>query len=150
MTDLSRLPPDLPVPPDDVVKADAKLYEAQRDETSGEIQELMVQVRTQQGVLSLLRDSILPRSREAFDLARSDYAKGNVDYATVTAAIESAAKTDLDMLVKAGTITQQRENTMLDRLDQALKNGKLFGGARNKSTTPSAPTSSPSGATSSS
>ena len=65
----------------------------------------------------------------------------NVDYGTVTAAIEK--------LVKAGTLTQQRENTMLDRLDQALKNGKLFGGARNKSKAPSGPTSSPSGATSS-
>jgi uncharacterized protein YidB (DUF937 family) len=74
----------------------------------------------------------------------------NVDYATVTAAIESAAKTDLDKLVKAGTITQERENTMLERLDQALKNGKLFGGARNKSNAPSGPASSPSGATSSS
>jgi len=73
-----------------------------------------------------------------------------VDYATVTAAIETAAKTDLDKLVKAGTITQERENTMLDRLDQALKNGKLFGGARNKSNAPSGPASSPSGATSSS
>jgi len=74
----------------------------------------------------------------------------NVDYATVTAAIESAAKTDLDKLVKAGTITQERENTMLDRLDQALKNGKLFGGAgHNKSNAPSGPASSPSGATSS-
>jgi hypothetical protein len=73
-----------------------------------------------------------------------------VDYATVTAAIESAAKTDLDKLVKAGTITQERENTMLDRLDQALKNGKLFGGVRNKSNAPSGPATSPSGATSSS
>jgi len=74
----------------------------------------------------------------------------NVDYATVTAAIESAAKTDLDKLVKAGTITQERENTILDRLDQALKNGKLWGRpGRNKSTVPSGPSSSSSGATSS-
>ena len=79
-----------------------------------------------------------------------DIAKAqNVDYATVTSAIESAAKTDLDKLVKAGTITQDRENTMLDRLDQGLKNGKLFGGARNKRNAPSGPESSPSGATSS-
>src|SRR5207302_5350014 len=63
----------------------------------------------------------------------------NVDYATVTSAIESAAKTDLDKLVKAGTITQERENTMLARLDQALKNGKLFGGARNKTNAPPGP-----------
>lgn len=75
----------------------------------------------------------------------------NVDYSTVTAGIESAAKTDLDKLVKAGTITQQRENAMLGRLDQALKNGKLFGGAwRNSTTAPSGPVTSPSGATSSS
>lgn len=79
-----------------------------------------------------------------------DIAKAqNVDYATVTAAIEGAAKTDLDKLVKAGTITQERENTMLDRLDKALKNGKLFGGGGNKSNAPSGPATSPSGATSS-
>ena len=74
-----------------------------------------------------------------------------VDYATVTSAIEGAAKTDLDKLVKAGTITQERENTMLDRLDQALKNGTLWGrpGGREPNA-PSGPVSSPSGATSSS
>jgi uncharacterized protein YidB (DUF937 family) len=70
----------------------------------------------------------------------------NVDYATVTAAIESAAKTDLDKLVKAGTITQEREKTMLDRLDQALKNGKFLGGGRR----PEGPAANPSGAASSS
>lgn len=75
----------------------------------------------------------------------------NVDYATVTAAIEGAAKTDLDKLVKAGTITQERENAMLDRLDQALKNGKLWGGpGRNNGNAPSGPASSPSADTSSS
>ena len=74
----------------------------------------------------------------------------NVDYATVTAAIESAAKTDLDKLVKAGTITQERENTILDRLAQALKNGKLWGRpGRDRGNAPFGPASSPSGATSS-
>jgi len=73
-----------------------------------------------------------------------------VDYATVTAAIESSAKADLDKLVKAGTITQEREKTMLDRLDQALKNGKLWGRpGRDEGNTSSAPQSSPSGTTSS-
>ena len=75
----------------------------------------------------------------------------NVDYATVTGAIESAAKADLDKLVKAGTITQEREKAMLDRLDQALKNGKLWGRpGRDKNSAPSAPVSSPSGSASSS
>lgn len=77
--------------------ADAKLYEAQRDETSSEIQEFMVQVKTQQGVLSLLRDSILPRSKETFDLAMSDYGKGNVDYATVQSALREVLQVQLQV-----------------------------------------------------
>ena len=67
--------------------ADAKLYEAQRDETSSEIQDFTAQVKTQQNVLALLRDNILPRTRKTFDLSRSDYAKSNVDYATVQSAL---------------------------------------------------------------
>jgi outer membrane protein TolC len=77
--------------------ADAKLYEAQRDETSGEIQDFMAQVRAQQGVLTLLRDSILPRTREAFDLSRSDYAKGNVDYATVQSALREVLQVQIQI-----------------------------------------------------
>ena len=77
--------------------ADAKLYEAQRDETAGEIQDFMVQVKTQQGVLALLRDSILPRTKESFDLARSDYAKGNVDYATVQSALREVLQVRLQI-----------------------------------------------------
>src|SRR5439155_13088659 len=73
----------------------------------------------------------------------------NVDYATVTAAIEGAAKTDLDKLVKAGTITQDRENAILDRIDKALQSGKLWSRpGRDKGNTPSGPVSSPSGSTS--
>ncbi len=78
--------------------ADARLYEAQRDETASEIQEFMVQVKTQQGVLSLLRDSILPRTRESFDLARSDYAKGNVDYATVQSALREVLQVQVQIV----------------------------------------------------
>ena len=75
----------------------------------------------------------------------------NVDYATVTAAIEGAAKTDLDKLVKAGTITQERENTMLDRLDQALKNGRLgLRPGHGTGNAPSPPLASPTGSASSS
>ncbi len=77
--------------------ADAKLYEAQRDETAGEIQEFLVQVRTQQGVLTLLRDGILPRTKESFDLARSDYAKGNVDFATVQSALREVLQVRLQI-----------------------------------------------------
>ena len=48
-----------------------------------------------------------------------------VDYATVTAAIHDAAKSDLDKLVAAGTLTAGRETAILARIDQALQNGRL-------------------------
>lgn len=77
--------------------ADAKLYEAQRDEAASEIQDLMLQVKTQQGVLGLLRDSIHPRTRSAFDLARSDYAKSNVGYDTVQSALREVLQVELQV-----------------------------------------------------
>ena len=77
--------------------ADARLYEAQRDETAGEIQDFMVQVKTQQGVLALLRESILPRTKESFRLARSDYAKTNVDYALVQSALREVLQVQLQI-----------------------------------------------------
>jgi outer membrane protein TolC len=82
--------------------ADAKLYEAQRDETFSEIQEFLVQARVQQNVLTLLRDSIQPRTRQALRLARSDYANSNVDYATVLSAFREVLQVDLQIaLVEA-------------------------------------------------
>jgi outer membrane protein, heavy metal efflux system len=75
--------------------ADAKLYEAQRDETYSEIQDLMTQAKVQQNVLTLLRDGILPRTKQALDSARSDYAKGIVDYATGQSALREVLQVQL-------------------------------------------------------
>jgi outer membrane protein, heavy metal efflux system len=77
--------------------ANAKLYEAQRDEAFSEIQDLMVQAKVQQNVLDLLRKSILPRTRESLKLARSDYAKANVDYATVLSALREALQIEIQI-----------------------------------------------------
>jgi cobalt-zinc-cadmium efflux system outer membrane protein len=66
--------------------ADARLYEAQRDETYSEIHDFMTQARVQQNVLGLLRDSILPRAEQALELAGKDFAAGNVDLPTVLSA----------------------------------------------------------------
>jgi cobalt-zinc-cadmium efflux system outer membrane protein len=71
------------------------LYEAQRDETFSEIQDLMVQAKVQQNVLDLLRKSILPRTRESLKLARSDYAQANIDYATVPSALREALRIEI-------------------------------------------------------
>lgn len=51
-----------------------------------------------------------------------------VAYDTVTSAIHDAAKADLDKLVSAGKMTTDRENQVLDRIDKALTDGKLFNG----------------------
>jgi outer membrane protein TolC len=77
--------------------ADSKLYEAQRDETFSEIQDLMVQCKVQQNVLNLLRESILPRTRDSLKLARSDYAKSNVDYATVLSALRETLQIEIQI-----------------------------------------------------
>ena len=77
--------------------ADARLYEAQRDEASSEIQDFLVQAKVQESVLALLRDSILPRTRETLELSRSDYAKGNVDYATVLSALREVLQVQLQL-----------------------------------------------------
>ena len=66
--------------------ADAKLYEAQRDETFSEVHDFMTQSRVQQNVLALLRDSILPRAEQTLELSGKDYASGNVDLPTVLSA----------------------------------------------------------------
>jgi outer membrane protein TolC len=66
--------------------ADAKLYEAQRDETASEVKDFLTQARVQQDVLSLLRDGILPRIQHTLDLAQAGYENQTVDIGTVLSA----------------------------------------------------------------
>ncbi len=77
--------------------ADAKLYEAQRDLASSEIQDLLAQARAEERTLDLLRDAILPRTKRTLELARGDYAKGNVDYATVQSALREVLQIQLQI-----------------------------------------------------
>jgi outer membrane protein TolC len=77
--------------------SDAKLYEAQRDETRSEIADLTTQARVQQNVLGLLRDQILPRTRQALENAGSDYGKGNADFATLTSALREVLQIQLQI-----------------------------------------------------
>jgi len=82
--------------------ADAMLLEAQNEEAAGDIQDSLVQVKTQQGVLTLLKESIEPRTLDTFELARSDYAKANVDYGTVQSALREKLQVGLQIaLVEA-------------------------------------------------
>jgi cobalt-zinc-cadmium efflux system outer membrane protein len=77
--------------------ADAKLYEAQLDEANGEIKDFFTQARVQQDVLSLLRDGILPRTKDTLDLAKSDYQNNNVDIATVLSAQREVLQVEIQV-----------------------------------------------------
>ena len=84
--------------------ADAKLYEAQRDETYSEIHDFMTQARVQQNVLNLLRDGILPRAEQALELAGKDYAAGNVDLPTVLSAQREALQIEVQIAQVEGEL----------------------------------------------
>ena len=76
--------------------ADAKLYEAQRDETNSEIKDFYTQARVQQDTLGLLRD-ILRRARHTLDLAKSDYTNQNVDIGTVLSAQREVLQVEIQI-----------------------------------------------------
>ena len=77
--------------------ADAKLLEAQQDEARSEIYDLLVQARVQRNVVHLLRDTILPRTREALELAKTDYARSNVDIATLLSAMREVLQVQVQI-----------------------------------------------------
>ncbi len=77
--------------------ADARLFEAQQDEAYSEIYDLLVQARVQRNVVHLLRDTILPRTRETVELAKTDYSRGNVDIATLLSAIREVLQVQVQI-----------------------------------------------------
>jgi outer membrane protein, heavy metal efflux system len=84
--------------------ADAKVYEAQRDETFAEIKDFMAQAKAQQQVLSLLRDGILPRTRETLRLANSGLGNANVDSATALSAQREVLQVELQIVQAEGEL----------------------------------------------
>ena len=68
--------------------ADAKLYEAERDQTHRDVKDLFTQATVQQNVLSLLRRSNLPAAKRILELTASDYRAGaaGVDYLSLIGA----------------------------------------------------------------
>lgn len=87
-------------------KADVRLYEAQVDETLGEVTDFLTQAKVQQNVVALLRNDILPRTNSTLELARSDYAKGNVDVATVFSALREVLQVQLQVAQAEGELAR--------------------------------------------
>jgi outer membrane protein TolC len=121
--------------------ADARLYEAQRDETLAEIKDFSTQARAQQEVLGLLRDGILPRTEETARLARSDYAKGNVDYATALSAMRELLQVRLQVAQVEGE--KAKALASLERAVGCQINGEMPAPATSgvETSTPSQPPS---------
>ena len=77
--------------------ADARLYEAERDGTFREIKDLFSQAQAQRATLDLFQGSILPRAREALDVATRDYQAGDVDFLTLITAWREVLQIELQV-----------------------------------------------------
>ncbi len=78
-------------------RADSQLFESERDKTYREIKDLMIQAKAQREILELLRARILPRSRQALEIAANDYRTGNVDYLTLISAWREVLQVELQI-----------------------------------------------------
>lgn len=76
--------------------ADAKLYEAERDEAESEIQDYFTQAKVQENVLGLLRD-IRGRAEETLQLARTDYEHARIDIASLLSAEREILQADIQI-----------------------------------------------------
>ena len=63
--------------------ADARRYDDLRDETYEEVKELYVEAKARRDLVTLFRDTYLPRSEQALELARTDYQSGEQDFLTL-------------------------------------------------------------------
>ncbi|RUL87265.1 TolC family protein [Tautonia sociabilis] len=77
--------------------ADAKLYEAERDSTYRQVRELLAQAIAQRETLDLYLDSILPRARQALDVASADYQTGSIDFLTLITAWREVLQIELQV-----------------------------------------------------
>jgi outer membrane protein TolC len=77
--------------------ADAKLYDAERDNTYREVKDLLTQAKSQQNILGLFKGSILPKAKEALDLTATDYQGGTTDYVTLITAWREVLQIELQI-----------------------------------------------------
>lgn len=77
--------------------ADARLYEAERDGAFRTIKDQFTQARAQQRTLELLTVGILPRARQALELAAADYEVGTVDFLTLITAWREVLQIELQV-----------------------------------------------------
>lgn len=77
--------------------ADARRYDALRDETYEEVKALLAEAKARRDVIDLFRSGYLPRSRQALELAASDYRTGNQDFVTLITAWRELLQVELQI-----------------------------------------------------
>ncbi|WP_169981023.1 TolC family protein [Tautonia rosea] len=77
--------------------ADAKLYDAERDGIYRELKDLLSRAQAQRETLDLFQESILPRARDALDIAVTDYQAGRVDFLTLISAWREVLQIELQV-----------------------------------------------------
>ncbi len=78
--------------------ADAKLYEAERDNTYRQIKSLFAQAQAQARTLDLFQTSILPRAEETLEVATQEYQTGGVDFLTLITAWREVLQIELQVI----------------------------------------------------
>jgi cobalt-zinc-cadmium efflux system outer membrane protein len=58
----------------------ARQYDALRDGTLEQVADLFAQARSQQELLQLFREDILPKARQTYEISSSAYSVGEVDF----------------------------------------------------------------------
>jgi cobalt-zinc-cadmium efflux system outer membrane protein len=77
--------------------ADAKRYEAARDETGRLVAELLAKAKSRRDIVLLLRGTVVPRMHEAFQAARTDYASGTAQFSTVLTTWQDELRSKLEL-----------------------------------------------------
>ena len=62
------------------VVANARQYDQLRDQTLREVKSLFAQAKSQQEVAQLFRESIIPKTQQAFDVAIREYQVGTTEF----------------------------------------------------------------------
>jgi len=77
--------------------ADARLLEAERDETHREIRDLLATIEAHQKTLELFRNRILPPAEEALELIQPEYEAGTTGFLTLLSAWREVLQVELQI-----------------------------------------------------
>ncbi|AMV38107.1 TolC family protein [Planctomyces sp. SH-PL62] len=77
--------------------ANSRRYDNLRDETYEAVKSLLAEATSRRDVIDLFRSGYLPRSRQALEIAASDYRAGNLDFLTLVTAWRELLQVELQI-----------------------------------------------------